>query len=215
MSAGIKICGVTRTADIDALNACQVDMVGFNFFKPSPRAITQDVAAQLAAQCRPQMARVALLVDPQDHEIEEALAAVSPHYIQLHGSETPDRLAEIKSRSHCAVIKALAVETAADLARAATYEAADMFLFDAKPPRDTDAALPGGNGVAFDWTLLGDYDHTKPYLLAGGLKHDNIAEALSVTKAPMVDIASGVETEPGHKSPQLIEELVAAVRAAA
>lgn len=210
MSAKIKICGVTQPAHIEALNACNVELVGFNFFKPSPRYVTQDSGAQLAALCQPQMERVALLVDPTDDEVDMALAAVSPHRLQLHGSETPARVAEIKRRSHCAIIKALPVADTQDLEKAGEYDAAEWFLFDAKPPKDAD--LPGGNGAAFDWTLLADYDHTRPFLLAGGLDAANVADALQISGAPMVDIASGVESAPGEKDRHLIEQFVQAVR---
>lgn len=207
----VKICGVTKPAHIDALNTHGVELVGFNFFKPSPRYVTQDSAAQLAAQCRPDMERVALLVDPSDDEVDMALAAVSPHRLQLHGHETPQRLAEIKARSHCALIKALAIETPDDLAKTRDYQLADWFLFDAKPPQD--ATLPGGNGAAFDWTVLNAYDQSRPYLLAGGLDAANVADALRVTNAPMVDIASGVEVAPGEKDARMVADFVAAVRA--
>lgn len=211
MTTGIKICGVTRPDDIAALNAHGIDMVGFNFYKTSPRYIDPLLAPQLAALCRPDMHRVALLVDPSDDDIDTALAAVSPHFIQLHGHETPDRVAEIKYRSFASIIKALPVASADDMAGADDYaDLVDMFLFDAKPPKD---GMPGGNGLAFDWTALSAYDQTQPYLLAGGLSCDNVADALMHTSAPMVDLSSGVESAPGQKDENLIAAFVAAVRA--
>lgn len=211
MAAKIKICGVTKPAHIDALNDNGVELVGFNFFKPSSRYVTQEIAAGLAARCHPEMERVALLVDPNDDEVDEALAAVSPHRLQLHGEESPARVAEIKARSHCAIIKALPIANADDLAKTRDYHAADWFLFDAKPPSE-EAALPGGNGAAFDWTLLAAYDESRPYLLAGGLDAGNVANALAITRASMVDIASGVERAPGEKDRTMIEQFVRSVR---
>ena len=210
MSAAIKICGVTKPQDIETLNSLKVELVGFNFYKPSPRCLTMERAAQLAAQCRPEMDRVALLVDPSDDDIDHALGMVSPHRLQLHGAESPDRVAEIKRRSHCAIIKALPIAAAADFETAKAYEnCADWFLFDAKPPQD---GMPGGNGEAFDWTVLKAYDLRQPYLLAGGLTSENVAEALAVSGASMVDIASGVETAPGEKDAAMMTNFVTAVR---
>lgn len=212
---GIKICGVTKPADIDALNAHAIDMVGFNFYKNSPRYIDPLIGPQLAAKCRPEMHRVALLVDPSDDELDAVLGAVSPHFVQLHGAETPARVAEIKARSLASLIKALPVSNAADVARAQDYaDLVDMFLFDAKPPKDApETTMPGGNGETFDWDALSAYELAKPYLLAGGLTRDNVADALTRTQAPMVDLSSGVESAPGVKDESLIAGFAAAVRA--
>lgn len=211
MATGIKICGVTKPADIDVLNAHAIDMVGFNFYKNSPRYIDPLIGPQLAAKCRPEMHRIALLVDPSDDELDAVLGSVSPHFVQLHGAETPQRVAEIKARSLASLIKALPVSDADDLKRAGDYaDLADMFLFDAKPPKD---GMPGGNGETFDWDVLSAYELGKPYLLAGGLTRDNVADALARTQAPMVDLSSGVETAPGVKDETLIAAFAAAVRA--
>ena len=211
MATGIKICGVTKPSDIDVLNAHAIDMVGFNFYKNSPRYIDPLIGPQLAAKCRPEMHRIALLVDPSDDELDAVLGSVSPHFVQLHGSETPERVAEIKARSLASLIKALPVSDADDLKRADDYaDLADMFLFDAKPPKD---GMPGGNGETFDWDVLSAYELGKPYLLAGGLTRDNVADALARTQAPMVDLSSGVETAPGVKDETLIAAFAAAVRA--
>lgn len=210
----IKICGLTRAQDVGVMNRLGVELIGFNFVEKSPRYVTQDQAAGLAAQCRPEMERVALLADPDDEAIDRALAAVSPHRLQLHGAESAARVAEIKRRSHCPIIKALPVERPEDVARAKDYVACvDWFLFDAKPPQMPNGdALGGGNGEIFDWTALNAYDLKQPYLLAGGLTPQNVAEALFVTGAPMVDAASGVETAAGHKDEQLMEDFVSAAR---
>ncbi len=210
MSAAIKICGVTKPQDIETLNKLAVELVGFNFYKPSPRHLSMERAAQLAAQCRPEMDRVALLVDPSDDDIDHALGMVSPHRLQLHGAESPERVADIKRRSHCAIIKALPIAEAADFETAKAYQdCADWFLFDAKPPQD---GMPGGNGEAFDWTVLKAYDLRQPYLLAGGLTAENVADALTISGAGMVDIASGVETAPGEKDAAMMTDFVTAVR---
>ena len=210
MATGIKICGVTKPNDIEVLNSHAINMVGFNFYKNSPRYIDPLIGPQLAAKCRPEMHRVALLVDPSDDELDAVLGSVSPHFVQLHGAETPARVAEIKSRSLASLIKALPISSADDVARARDYaDLVDMFLFDAKPPKD---AMPGGNCETFDWDALSAYELSKPFLLAGGLTRDNVADALSRTRAPMVDLSSGVESAPGVKDETLIAAFAAAVR---
>ncbi len=211
MTAKIKICGLTRPQDIETINHFGVDLAGFVFYKPSPRHLSEDQAAGLASKCARHIERVVLLVDPDNDTLDAALACVSPHHIQLHGHETPERVAEIRARSHCQIIKALPVSSAEDIAKAQDYKGlANWFLFDARPPED---GLPGGNGETFDWTLLNAYDGAQPYLLAGGLRADNVAEALRITRAPMVDISSGVEAAPGEKDAELISQFVTAVRA--
>ena len=211
MTAKIKICGLTRPQDIETINHFGVDLAGFVFYKPSPRHLSEDQAAGLASKCARHIERVVLLVDPDNDTLDAALACVSPHHIQLHGHETPERVAEIRARSHCQIIKALPVSSAEDIAKAQDYKGlANWFLFDARPPED---GLPGGNGETFDWTLLNAYDGAQPYLLAGGLRADNVAEALRITHAPMVDISSGVEAAPGEKDAELMSQFVTAVRA--
>ena len=211
MTAKIKICGLTRPQDIETINHFGVDLAGFVFYKPSPRHLSEDQAAGLASKCARHIERVVLLVDPDNDTLDAALACVSPHHIQLHGHETPERVAEIRARSHCQIIKALPFSSAEDIAKAQDYKGlANWFLFDARPPED---GLPGGNGETFDWTLLNAYDGAQPYLLAGGLRADNVAEALRITHAPMVDISSGVEAAPGEKDAELISQFVTAVRA--
>ena len=212
MPKKIKICGLTKPEDMDVLNALQVELAGFVFYKASPRHLSQDRAAQLAARCRPEMERVALLVDPSDDEVDMAMAAISPHHLQLHGQESPERVREIRRRGACDIIKALPIETPHDLAQARDYAAvADWFLFDAKP---SPGGLPGGNGDPFDWTHLSAYDQSQAYLLAGGLTAENVGRALAISQAPMVDISSGVESAPGEKNPKRIEQFVKAVRQA-
>ncbi len=211
MSVKVKICGLTRPDDVRTANQSGADLFGFVFYKPSPRYVSAEKAAALASLCAPHIERVAMLVDADDAIVDMALAALSPHWLQLHGAETPERVAQIKLRSHCSIIKALPVAQAADLARARDYEACvDWFLFDARPP---EGGLSGGNGKAFDWTALNAYDGSKPYLLAGGLTADNVADALRISGASMVDISSGVETAPGVKDAALMQQFVTAARA--
>ena len=216
MPTKIKICGLTKPEDIEVLNALNVELAGFVFYKPSPRHLTQELGVQLAARCRPEMERVALLVDPSDDEVDMALATISPHHIQLHGNESPERVTEIRRRGACDIIKALPIETPADFVQARDYaDAANWFLFDAKPSSDAlSGALPGGNGDPFDWAHLSAYDQSQPYLLAGGLNPENVGRALEISQAPMVDISSGVESAPGEKDPERIEQFVKAVRQA-
>ncbi len=208
----IKICGLNKPAHVDAANQLGIDLAGFVFFKKSPRHVSQEMAAALAGRCDPQMERVALLVDPDDEALDHALASLSPHRLQLHGAETPARVAEIKNRTGLPIIKALAVANGDDVRAARAYgDMADWFLFDAKPPED---GMPGGNGEAFDWHSLNAYDMDKPYLLAGGLSAENVSQALAMTGAPMVDISSSVEQAPGEKDAALMRAFVEAVRAA-
>ena len=210
MSAKIKMCGLTRPEDIDTVNALGVEMVGFMFYKPSPRHLTAEQASILASKCNPNVERISVLADPDEEMLEAALASVSPHRIQLSGSESPERVADIKRRSHSAIIKAVSIGSAEDFARTKDYEGlADWFLFDAKPP---EGGMTGGNGEAFDWTLLKAYDGKQPYLLAGGLNPDNVAEAIRASNAPMVALSSGVETAPGQKDAGLMTRFVESVR---
>lgn len=207
----IKICGLSKPDHVDAANRLGVELAGFVFVKKSPRHVSQEMAAALAGRCNPQMERVALLVNPDDEALDHAVAALSPHRVQLHGEETPARVAEIKQRTGLPIIKALPVATEDDVRAALDYaDMADWFLFDAKPP---EGGLPGGNGEAFDWHSLSAYDMDKPYLLAGGLSAENVSQALAMTGAPMVDISSSVEAAPGEKDATLMQAFVEAVRA--
>jgi len=205
----VKICGITAEADVQAAAEAGAQLVGFNFHPASPRALSAERAAQLAARAPPHLLRVALLVDAADDKIDEAIAATNPHFLQLHGSESPARLAALKQRVMPRLIKAVSVQRREDLAHAETWaQAADWLLLDAAP------AGEGGTGQTFDWRWLADYAPPCPWLLAGGLTADNVAEALRVTRAPMVDVASGVEDAPGRKSAAEIFRFVAAARKA-
>lgn len=211
MAVSVKICGITEARALDAALGAGADFIGFAFHPGSPRYLPYDRAAELAGRARGRTRTVALLVEPDDDMVARAIAAVQPDFLQLHGSESPERLAALRSRFGRPLIKALALADAADLASIARYEPlADMFLFDARPPAG--ASRPGGHGIAFDWRLLRHQRVGRPWLLAGGLTADNVAEALSVSGALGVDVSSGVETAPGIKDPQRIRAFIAAAR---
>ncbi|WP_426955102.1 phosphoribosylanthranilate isomerase [Muricoccus radiodurans] len=210
----VKICGLNDPDGLDAAVAAGADFIGFVFVPASPRAVTPDAAAALSARAPFVEAggpvRVGLFVDPTDEEIAAALAAVPLCVLQLHGEETPARVAEIRARFGVPVMKVLGIGEAADLDRLADYaEVADHFLLDTRVPG---AALPGGNAVAFDWSLLAGRALPRPWLLAGGLTPANVAEAIRVTGAPGVDVSSGVERARGVKDPARIAAFAAAAR---
>lgn len=214
MSLTVKICGLSTPETVDAALSAGADMIGLNFFPPSPRSVALDVAGGLAARVRGKAAIVALTVDMDERSLEAIVAALRPDILQLHGRETPERVREVKARFGIRVMKAIGIRDAADLAALEPYlDAADLLLLDAKPPKG--AVLPGGNGVPFDWTLLSSFDPGLPWLLSGGLGPQNVGEALRITGAPGVDVASGVETAPGRKDPDLIRAFIAAARATA
>jgi len=208
----VKICGVNDAAGFDAAVAAGADLIGFVFFSPSPRAVTPAEAAALSARADGGPERVGLFVDPDDALLEAVLAALSLDVIQLHGEETPARAAAIRARFGLPVMKALGVAVPADLDALAGYApVVDRFLLDAKPPPG--AALPGGNAAAFDWRLVAGAAIPRPWLLAGGLTPDNVAEARWQSGAPGVDVSSGVERARGVKDPARIAAFVAAARA--
>ncbi|WP_298195795.1 phosphoribosylanthranilate isomerase [Novosphingobium sp.] len=209
-AVAIKICGVTTPGAVDAAIRARADHVGFVFFPPSPRALTPREAATLGARAAGRIGRVGLFVDATDALIAEAVGAAGLDALQLHGEESPARAAELRARHGLPVWKAVPVASAADVDRAAAYlGAADLVLFDAKTPKGT---LPGGMGLAFDWSLLAGWRNRAPWGLAGGLAPGNVAEAVRLTGAPLVDTSSGVETAPGIKDPALIAAFCAAAR---
>ena len=199
----IKICGITDRAAMRAAVDAGAAYVGLNFFPPSPRYVAPSAVADLTAEVPPGVAKVGLVVDEGDDALDAIVAAAPLDMIQLHGSETPERVAQVKARHGLPVIKAVGVREASDLAAVGRYGAvADMLLVDAKAPKG--AVLPGGNGVTFDWTLLQGRRWPVPWMLAGGLTPQNVAEAIRVTGARQIDLASGVESAPGVKDPGLI-----------
>ena len=213
MPARVKICGL-KTADAmaDALSA-RADLVGLVFFPPSPRNISVAEAAPLANYARGFAAIVALTVDADDALLARIVSEVNPDMLQLHGSESPERVAAIRARWGKPVMKAVKVETRQDAARAQAYkEVADLILFDAKPPKGADR--PGGHGATFDWRLLDVVRNQVPFMLSGGLTPANVADAIQATGATVVDVSSGVESSPGIKSPDLIRQFIRAAHSA-
>lgn len=212
MSAAAKICGLNSVPAVEA--ASRADFAGFVFFARSPRCVTREQAKFLAAKLPPRVKRVALVVDIDDGALDAILAVFRPDILQLHGAETPARVAEIRTRTGIAAMKVIGVTEPGDLDAANAYlDVADRLMFDAKPPKRA-GALPGGNAVSFDWKLLAGRTWARPWMLAGGLTPSNVAAAIATSGAPAVDVSSGVESGPGRKSPRLIRRFLAAVRAA-
>ncbi len=209
----VKICGLATAATLEAALDAGADMVGLVFFAKSPRFVGLDHARELAARGRDRAKVVALTVDADDDLLAAIVSVVGPDMLQLHGRETPQRVAAIKRAHGLPAMKAIGVSEAADFARARDYEAiADWLLIDAKPPKD--AVLPGGNGRPFDWRLARDFKPRIPWLLSGGLDAANVAEAIALSGARGVDVSSGVERAPGVKDENKIAAFAAAARAA-
>jgi phosphoribosylanthranilate isomerase len=212
MSLLVKICGLSTRETLDAALGAGADMVGFVFFPPSPRHVSFDAARELAAAVRGRARKVALTVDADDATFSAIVTALKPDILQLHGRESVARILQLKQKFGLEVMKALPVETAADLLSLPEFATvSDRILFDARPPKA--ATRPGGLGTTFDWHLLEDLDLKLPFMVSGGLTADNVAEALRVTGAGGVDVSSSVERAPGVKDPQLIERFIRAARA--
>jgi phosphoribosylanthranilate isomerase len=208
-----KICGLTSADALDAALDARADFTGFVFFPPSPRNISLALARNLGARGQGRARKVALTVDADDALHAAIVDALKPDMLQLHGRETPERVAALKARFGLPVMKALPVETRADLDVVPAYaRVADWLLFDARAPKD--ATRPGGLGKAFEWTLLKALDPGLPFMLSGGLEPGNVGQALEITRAPAVDVSSGVESEPGVKDPSRIAAFIRAVREA-
>lgn len=215
MTLEVKICGLkTEDAVATALEA-GADMVGFVFFSKSPRNVAIEAAARLAAPARGRASIVALAVDPDDDLVAAIAEGLHPDLLQLHGHESPERCAAIRAATGLPIMKAIPVAEAEDLAVVPAYAPhVDRFLFDAKPPRRPDA-LPGGNGLAFDWRLVVGLDPGRPFMLSGGLDPENVAAAITTTGVCGVDVSSGVESAPGIKDLDRIRAFVARARTAA
>ncbi|EIM29063.1 phosphoribosylanthranilate isomerase [Microvirga lotononidis] len=210
----IKICGLSTPETLDVALGAGADMVGFVRFPKSPRHVSLDLGHKLSLQARGRAQRVVLLVNPGDEDVAQAIEALNPDLIQLHGSESPERVAEIRTMVKRPVMKALGIAEASDLQALQPYAGGvDRILLDAKPPRRA-GALPGGNGIAFDWRLLNGLDRKVSFMLSGGLDPDNVAEAIRLTKPQAVDVSSGVESGPGLKDPARIEAFIRAARTA-
>jgi len=207
---GIKICGLSTPETIDAALKGGASHLGFNFFPRSPRYVTPQRLAMLASMVPASVKRVAILVDPDDALIEALLASNGLDALQLHGKETPERAAELGARTALDIWKVISVRTAADLGAGPAYAgAANFLLYDAKTPDG--AAMPGGMGMRFDWTLLAGHRPPLPWGLSGGLDPDNVAEAIRATNAPLVDVSSGIESAPGVKDVDKIAAFCKAV----
>ncbi len=206
----IKICGISTRQALDAAIRARADHVGLNFYPQSPRYVAPARAAELAPQAVGQIGRVGVFVDADDAAIGDALTAAGLDAIQLHGSESPERAAQVRARFGRPVWKVISVATADDVTRADFFAgAADLILFDARTPK---GSLPGGMGLAFDWGLVAGWKGPLPWGLAGGLTPDNVAEAVRLTGAPLVDTSSGVESAPGRKDVDKIAAFCKAVR---
>lgn len=211
MSVSVKICGITGEEPLEAAIGAGADYTGFVFFERSPRNVTLERAARLAGQAKGRIKTVALTVDASDAAIEAIVAAMHPDFLQLHGHESVERIKHLRSLTKIPVMKAIRVAAPQDIAAARAYEdAADILLFDAAI--SAPGALPGGNGVPFDWRWLPEASLRPDFMLSGGLNSGNVLEALRASGALAVDVSSGVETAPGVKSPGLIEEFIATAK---
>lgn len=209
----VKICGLSTPETMAAALDAGADMVGLVFYPRSPRHVTLDQAARLAGQARGRASIVALTVDASDEDLRAITTAVEPDFIQAHGAETPVRVAAIHDLTGLPVIKAIKVHDAADVAQAAAFSAAAfLILYDAKAPETLTGALPGGNGLAFDWNLLGHGHSLRRFMLSGGLTPSNVVKAIRATEAPIVDVSSGVESAPGIKDVALIRKFIEQVQ---
>lgn len=212
MPLAVKICGLTSEAAVEAAVAGGASYVGFVFYPPSPRAVSPARAAELCKAVPSGIWRVGLFVDADDEAIGAALDAAPLDLLQFHGGEDPRRIADMKVRFHRPVMKAVAISAAEDVLVAPRYEdSADLLLFDAKPPRRIDA-LPGGNGLAFDWRLIAGREWRRPWMLSGGLTAALLPDAVRISGATAVDVSSGVERRPGDKDPGKIREFLAAAQ---
>src|SRR5437764_3857429 len=213
MTLLVKICGLSTPDALDVALETGADMVGFIFFPPSPRNVSLETARALASRVQSRARKVAVTVDADDTLLASIIEALKPDMLQLHGHETPQRVAAIRESFGLPVMKVLAIETKSDLAAIPNYtKVADRLLFDARPPRE--ATRPGGLGKPFDWHLLENLNLSIPFLLSGGLHADNVAEARRITRASGVDVSSGVESAPGVKDPEKIRAFIRAARSA-
>jgi len=213
MPLTIKICGLMTPQALDVALDSGADMVGFVFFAPSPRNLGLELARTLGERVRGRAAKVALTVNANNHTLGGIVDALKPDMLQLHGKEAPERVAVVRSRFGLPVMKALPIAERGDLSPIREYaQVADRLIFDARAPQE--ATRPGGLGKPFDWTLLSGIDSGVPFMLSGGLDANNVAQALRITRAPGVDVSSGVERAPGEKDPDMIRTFIRAARVA-
>lgn len=209
----VKICGLSTADTVEAAVKAGADYLGFIFFDASPRNVTPRRVFEIAAKVPPTVKRVAVVVDAADDALTTILSHAPIDLLQLHGGEPPERVREIRTKYGIPVMKAVPLAEEADISAAKMYEeAADMLLFDAKPPKSLPDALPGGNALAFDWQLLAGRHWTRPWFLSGGLDPVNVADAIEISGASAVDVSSGVEDEPGVKNRALIAEFISAAK---
>jgi phosphoribosylanthranilate isomerase len=210
----VKICGLSTPETVAAAVEAGADYLGFIFFARSPRNVTPEHAATIAKLAPVSALRVAVTFNAEDAALDKIMATLNPDILQLHGSETPERLTELKSRYGVTLMKAIAISGPEDPIKSEIYrESADLLLFDAKPPKSMENALPGGNGLVFDWSLLAGQKPETPWMLSGGLTVENVREAIRISGAEAVDVSSGVEDAPGRKNPDLIRKFVRAAKA--
>ena len=211
MALTVKICGLRTPEALDVALESGADLVGFVFFPPSPRHLGPEAARLLGERVKGRAGKVALTVDANDDTLSDIIEALRPDMLQLHGKETSDRVVQVRTRFGLPVMKALPIAERADLSPIREYAlVSDRLLFDARPPKE--ATRPGGLGRRFDWTLLAGVNAGVPFMLSGGLDAGNVAEALRITRAPGVDVSSGVESAPGVKDPNKIREFIRAAR---
>ncbi len=207
----VKICGLSEFDSLASAVTAGAAFIGFNFFEKSPRYVTQDLARRLALSVSVGVCKVALTVNASDAELDQIVDKIPTDMLQLHGSETPDRCAQVREKFGLPVMKAVGIADAADLAQINDYASVcDQLLVDAKPPKNAD--LPGGNGLTFDWRLIAGRRWAVPWMLAGGLTPDNVAEAVRLTGAKQVDVSSGVESAPGVKDAAKIARFIRAAQ---
>ncbi|MFN4353677.1 phosphoribosylanthranilate isomerase [Parvibaculum sp.] len=215
MTTRVKICGLSTPETVDASVSAGAEYLGFNFISRSPRFVSIEAAPELAARVPSTVLKVALSLDADDAAFDAMVKAIRPDILQLHGAEPPARLLALKARYGIPLMKAIGVAEPGDPETGDIYrDSADLLLFDAKPPKSMAGALPGGNGLVFDWSLIAGHRPDMPWMLSGGLTAENVAEAIRITGAEAVDVSSGVETAPGRKSPELIEVFIKAAKAA-
>jgi phosphoribosylanthranilate isomerase len=213
MSLTVKICGLKTSQALDAALEFGADLVGFVFFPPSPRHLGLEAARALGERVDGRAGKVALTVDATDETLLDVVNALKPDMLQLHGKETPGRVVQVRTRFGLPVMKAIPVAERTDLSPIRVYaQVADRLIFDARAPKE--ATRPGGLGTPFDWTLLTGIDPGVPFMLSGGLDAGNVAQAIAITRAPGVDVSSGVEREPGVKDAGKIRDFIRAVRTA-
>ena len=212
-SLNVKICGLNNKETVEVAVKAGASHLGFIFYPPSPRSLTPKEAGYITSTTPNQVKRVAVIVDARDDLINEIVQSLSPHILQLHGSDTIDRIQEIKERFKLPIMKAIQVANFDDIKSSRQYnDNCDFLLFDAKPPIISKNLLPGGNGISFDWALLRSAKIRKPWFLSGGIHIDNVQKAIKTTGNRSIDISSGVEDQPGVKSSQKIEMFMKSIK---